>query len=80
MTSFPVVLMPTLIFWRVDVKSNQQPVTKHDSGAILINGYSPAIMKLIVAMDIDALNAITPEKFMLDAVSKYTYIDDIFGI
>ena len=71
---------PTLIFWRVDVKEEQQPVTFDESGTILINGYSPSIMKLILSMDTEALKAITPMKLMLDAVNvdKYSFVDTIF--
>ena len=71
---------PTLIFWRVDVKLHQQPVTFDESGTILINGYSPSIMKLILSMDTEALKSITPMKLMLDAVNvdKYSFVDTIF--
>lgn len=71
---------PTLIFWRVDVKEEQQPVTFDESGTILINGYSPSIMKLILSMDTEALKSITPMKLMLDAVNvdKYSFVDTIF--
>lgn len=71
--------LPTVIFWRVDVKVSQQPVTQHESGSILINGYSPAIMKLICAMDLTALKDITPIKIMHKALEKYSYISDIFN-
>lgn len=71
---------PTLIFWRVDVKLNQQPVTYDDNGTILINGYSPSIMNLILSMDTEALKAITPMNLFLNAVNtdKYSFIDSIF--
>lgn len=71
---------PTLIFWRVDVKFNQQPVTFDDNGTILINGYSPSIMNLILSMDTEALKAITPMNLFLNAVNtdKYSFIDSIF--
>ena len=71
---------PTLIFWRVDVKLNQQPVTFDDNGTILINGYSPAIMKTILSLDIDELANITPMNLFLKAVNtdKYSFVDTIF--
>ncbi len=73
---------PTLIFWRVDVKLNQQPVTFDDNGTILINGYSPAIMKTILSLDIDELANITPMNLFLKAVNtdKYSFIDSIFKV
>ena len=71
---------PTLIFWRVDVKLNQQPVTFDDNGTILINGYSPAIMKTILSLDMDELANITPMNLFLKAVNtdKYSFVDTIF--
>lgn len=71
---------PTLIFWRVDVKLNQQPVTFDDNGTILINGYSPAIMKTILSLDMDELANITPMNLFLRAVNvdKYSFVDTIF--
>ena len=72
--------MPVIVFWRVDVKVAQQPVTKHETGAILINGYSPSILKSILSMDIESLEFITPLNMMLKTVAeKYTFVDKILG-
>ena len=72
--------MPVIVFWRVDVKVAQQPVTKHETGAILINGYSPSILKSILSMDIESLESITPLNMMLKTVAeKYTFVDKILG-
>lgn len=73
---------PTLIFWRVDVKVSQQPVTFDENGTILINGYSPAIMKTILALDMDELASITPMNLFLKAVNtdKYSFVDSIFKV
>lgn len=72
--------MPVIVFWRVDVKIAQQPVTKHETGAILINGYSPSILKSILSMDIESLESITPLNMMLKTVAeKYTFVDKILG-
>lgn len=72
--------MPTLIFWRVNVLSAQSPVTQHESGSILINGYSPSIMKLICSMDLNELKAITPLKLMNQAIEPYNYVDVAFNM
>lgn len=70
---------PVIIFWRVDVKSDQQPVTIHDSGSILINGYSPSIMKLILSMNLKDLQDITPLSMMTKTIQdKYQFVEDIF--
>lgn len=73
---------PTLIFWRVDVKLNQQPVTFDDNGTILINGYSPAIMKTILSLDMEEFANITPMNLFLKAVNtdKYSFVDTIFKV
>lgn len=73
---------PTLIFWRVDVKLSQQPVTFDTNGTILINGYSPSIMQTILSLDIDELANITPMNLFLKAVNtdKYSFVDSIFKV
>lgn len=72
--------MPIIVFWRVDVKVAQQPVTKHETGAILINGYSPSILKSILSMDTESLESITPLNMMLKTVAeKYPFVDEILG-
>ena len=71
--------VPLIIFWRVNVAVAQQPVTMHDTGTMLINGYSPAIMKLICEMNLEELNNITPYNMMLKAIEKYNYVDSCFN-
>ena len=70
--------VPLIIFWRVNVLSANQPVTMHDTNTMLINGFSPAIMKLVCEMNIEELNNITPYNLMLKAISKYNYVDSCF--
>ena len=71
--------VPLIIFWRVNVLSANQPVTMHDTNTMLINGFSPAIMKLVCEMNIEELNNITPYNLMLKAISKYNYVDSCFA-
>ncbi len=71
---------PTMIFWRVDSGADQvTPVTVDEHGTILINGYSPSIMKTILSLDLEELKNITPMRLMLKTLEKYSYIDKIFG-
>ena len=70
--------VPLIIFWRVNVLSNNQPVTIHDTNTILINGYSPTIMQLICEMNTAELSQITPYNMMLKAIEKYDYVDKFF--
>jgi hypothetical protein len=69
---------PTIIFWKVNaLVDKNQPVTYDERGAILINGYSPAIMDLIVQMDIEKLSQMTPQSFVEEAIKKYSFVDEI---
>jgi len=61
--------MPTLVFWRVDVKNIQQPVIMSDKNTVLLNGYSPAVLTSLFNGD---LSDITPYTMMLRALgTKY---------
>lgn len=71
--------VPLIIFWRVNTLVPQQPVTMYDTNTMLINGYSPAIMKLICEMNTEELSNITPYNMMLKAISKYNYVDSCFN-
>ena len=61
--------MPTLVFWRVDVKVQQQPVVLTDKNTVLVNGYSPSILSTILSMDVAD---VTPMSLMYKALgTKY---------
>jgi len=66
--------MPVLVFWRVNVKSTIQPVTMNDTGTVLINGYSPSIMKELLAGDMTNYNPYQVMRKVLD--SKYTWLKE----
>ena len=72
--------MPTIVFWRVNTILAQQPVTKDERGTILINGYSPSILKHILSMDLSSLEDIAPMNMFLNTVqSRYSYVDELFN-
>lgn len=74
------ISMPTIVFWRVNTILTQQPVTKDECGTILINGYSPSILKHILSMDLSSLEDITPMNMFLNTVQpKYSYVDELFN-
>ena len=59
--------MPTLVFWNVNSRRNQTPVTINDRGVILISGCSPVIFKY-------ALGQITtPMQMILDVTENDRY-------
>ena len=37
--------MPTLVFWNVNSRNTQTPVTINDKGVVLISGCSPVVLK-----------------------------------
>lgn len=70
--------MPTLVFWRVDTKLTQQPVKMDERGTILINGFSPAILKTILSLNLDELAKMTPMNLYLKAIgNKYDFVDEL---
>jgi len=68
--------MPTILFWRVNVSSGSTPVMRDDKNAILINGYSPIVLKSILSGDIKNY---TPEKAMHQVLDPmYSWLDELF--
>lgn len=68
--------MPTIVFWRVDTKSKAQPVTMHEKGVVLLNGYSPVVLKELLAGDIANYD---PYTAMLKIIGdKYGWIETLF--
>jgi len=58
--------LPKLVFWNIAGKTNNMPITKHSSGATLVSGFSPAVLKMV-------LGANTPMQAMLDTVMQDRY-------
>lgn len=59
--------LPTIVFWTVNARSGNIPVTMHETGAILVSGFSPAIMKSLLK------GGCTPLQVMLDTVMQDRY-------
>lgn len=66
--------MPKLVFWNVNARNNQSPVTKDERGVVLASGRSPVVLKHV-------LNAeeINPEEFMLQVLNSERYRDIEFA-
>lgn len=63
--------MPTLVYWNVGAaKSGNSPFTAGTAGAVMVSGFSPAILKGILSSKTDAIEV------MLDTVGnvRYNYI------
>ena len=59
--------LPDLVFWNVSARHTQVPVTEHESGAVLVSGYSPTTFASVV----EGKNA---EEFMEEIIKKYEVI------
>ncbi|MFA5722976.1 MAG: DUF2828 family protein [Candidatus Pacearchaeota archaeon] len=61
--------MPTIVFWKVNViKMENNPVKFDKTGAALISGFSPAILKSVLGGDI-----LSPERVMLRTINDPRY-------
>lgn len=61
--------MPKLIFWNIDAKTQQSPVTFNQNGVGLVSGFSPSVLKNILTGKWS-----TPEQLMLETLSMYDRI------
>jgi hypothetical protein len=63
--------VPTVVFWNLNASGNA-PVSFNEKGVALVSGFSPAIMKAVLAADFDTLS---PESIVRDAVAipRYDY-------
>lgn len=65
--------LPQIVFWNLTGRlDTQSPVTKHQTGATLVSGFSPAVAKAVLTMD---AKGIDPYAAMLKTVmdSRYDY-------
>lgn len=53
--------MPKLIFWNVNSRTNTIPLTENENGVILVSGFSPAIVKLVLSDELDPYKALVNE-------------------
>ena len=60
---------PQIVFWNLNAHDNV-PVKAHESGAALVSGFSPAIMKAILAAD---MSEFTPYSIMLKTIMNERY-------
>lgn len=58
---------PNIVFWNVNGRSGNVPVTINNKGVALISGASPSIIKSVLT------NNINPVKVMLDTINKERY-------
>ena len=59
--------LPNVIYWNVESRHRQYPVTKNEKGVALVSGCSPIVFEMVM----DA--SMTPEAFMLKTLDKERY-------
>lgn len=67
--------MPVTIFWNLDGRNNQHPVTQHESGAALVSGFSPSTFQYIMEGII-----LTPYQTMMKVLDapRYAVLSQLF--
>lgn len=59
--------LPTLVFWNVQSRNQQQPVTKDETGTLLVSGCSQRIFSMVIT------NNLNPYAFMLETLNNERY-------
>lgn len=59
--------LPQVVFWNVDSRTRQQPVTQNQQGAVLVSGCSPQIFRMLREGNLD------PMAFMLEVLGQERY-------
>lgn len=60
--------LPNIVFWNVNSRTTQVPVSMHDNGTALISGSSPKIFEMVRMGDLN------PMKLMLDIINSERYV------
>lgn len=59
--------LPQVVFWNVDSRNTQQPVTMNEQGVVLVSGLSPRVFAMIKSGNL------SPYDFMLEVLSSERY-------
>lgn len=60
--------MPKIVFWNLNARTSNFPVTSDENGTALISGFSPSILKTVLTG-----NAMNPTQIMLDTLNVPRY-------
>ena len=61
--------LPAVIFWNVQNRNEQQPVTMNEQGAVLVSGASPRVFSMAVSGNL------SPMAYMLDVLGNERYAE-----
>ena len=59
--------LPTVVFWNVQSRNTQQPVTLNEQGVVLVSGCSPRIFNMVTG------GVLSPYAFMMDTLGNERY-------
>ena len=59
--------LPQVVFWNVDSRNQQQPVSRNEQGVILVSGVSPRIFAMLQNGNL------SPESYMLEVLNSERY-------
>jgi len=59
--------LPQIVYWNVNSRNCQYPVTANEYGCVLVSGTSPSIFKMVISQDV------SPLTFMLAVLSEKRY-------
>ena len=62
--------LPEVVFWNVDSRNRQQPVTKNEQGVALVSGCTPRIFAQLLD---GSLTKLTPYDFMMEVLGNERY-------
>lgn len=60
--------LPTLVFWNLDARAGNSPVTTDDFGTVMVSGFSPAIMKTVLSAKV-----VSPYDVMVETLMNPRY-------
>lgn len=60
--------LPNLVFWNVDARNSNTPMTMNEQGVQLVSGFSPSIFKNLLSAD-----GMTPYELMLEVIESDRY-------
>ena len=59
--------LPEIVFWNVDSRNTQQPVTKNEQGVALVSGCTPRLFSMVASGELN------PYAFMLEVARSERY-------
>ena len=59
--------LPKVVFWNVQSRNRQQPVTMNEQGVALVSGCTPRLFSMVMEGDLD------PYHFMMEVIGSERY-------